>query len=97
MFCADVMSVPCTPTDLDTITKIELSGGWYDDLRVTQNVTEELSSEINPYWDWDTILHAKFNGNTSAGNVDWNYQEVSHLLIKRRWTCEKSLPLKISI
>lgn len=84
MFCADMMSVPCTPTDIDNITTITLSDGWYDDLRVTGSVTETLSSEINPYWDWDTILHAKFNGNTSAGNVDWNYKEVSHLLIKRK-------------
>lgn len=84
MFCADPMSVPLTPTDVDNITRIELSNGWYDDLRVTKRVTEELSSKVNQYWDWDTILHAKFNGNTSAGNVDWNYKEVSHLLIKRK-------------
>lgn len=84
MFCADPMSVPLTPTDVDNITRIELSNGWYDDLRVTKKVTEELSSKVNQYWDWDTILHAKFNGNTSAGNVDWNYKEVSHLLIKRK-------------
>lgn len=82
------MSVPCTPTDIDNITRIELSNGWYDDLRVTENVTEELSSKVNQYWDWDIILHAKFNGNTSAGNVDWNYKEVSHLLIKRKNTDE---------
>ncbi len=88
MFCSDVMSVPCTPTNVDNITRIELSNGWYDDLRVTKNVSEELSSDVNQYWDWDTILHAKFNGNTSAGNVDWNYKEVSHLLIKRKNTDE---------
>lgn len=84
MFSADVMSVPCTPTGVDDITTITLSNGWYDDLRVTQNVTEPLSSEVNHYWDWDTILHAKFNDHTSAGNVDWNFKEVSHLLIKRK-------------
>lgn len=84
MFCADVMSAPCTPTDMDDITTITLSDGWYDDLRVTKNTTEPLSSAVNRYWDWDTILHAKFNGNPSAGNVDWNFREVSHLLIKRK-------------
>ena len=84
LFCADVMSVACTPTDISNITRIELSDGIYDDLRATQNVTEELSSEINQEWDWDTILHAKFNDNTSAGNVDWDLDSVSYLLIKRK-------------
>ena len=40
MFCADIMSVTCTPTDIDNITKIELSDGVYDDLRVSKNVTD---------------------------------------------------------
>ena len=84
LLCADIMSVACTPTDIDNITRIELSDGIYDDLRVTHNVTEELSSEINQEWDWDTILHAKFDGNTSAGNVDWDLDRVSYLLVKRK-------------
>lgn len=82
----NVMSVPCTPTDVDNITKIELSNGWYDDLRITHNVTEELSSEVNQDWDWDTILHAKFSDSTSAGNIIWTFDTVSHLLIKRKKT-----------
>lgn len=80
----NVMSVPCTPTDIDNITKIELSNGWYDDLRITKNTTEELSSTISQNWDWDTILHAKFDETTSAGNVLWTFDTVSHLLIKRK-------------
>ena len=85
-FCGSVMSVVCTPTNIDNITRIELSNGWYDDLRVTHNVTEELSSEVNQDWDWDTILHAKFDSNTSAGNVAWDLDKVSHLLVKRKKT-----------
>ena len=84
LFSADVMSVVCTPTDIDNITKIELSNGWYDDLRVTKNVEEKLSSEVNQKWDWDTILHTKFDGNTSAGNVNWDLDRVSYLIVKRK-------------
>ena len=84
--CGSVMSVPCTPTNIDNITRIELSNGWYDDLRVTKNVTEELSSKVEQDWDWDTILHAKFDGDVSAGNVNWNLSKVSHLLVKRKKT-----------
>ena len=80
----NVMSVPCTPTDINNITKVELSNGWYDDLRITNNVTEELNSEVNQEWDWDTILHAKFNDSVGAGNVLWTFDSVSHLLVKRK-------------
>ena len=86
MFCADIMSVTCTPTDIDNITKIELSDGVYDDLRVSKNVTDELKVTIPQEWDWDTILHAKFNGNVCAGNVNWRFDTVSHLIIKRKKT-----------
>lgn len=82
--CGNAMSIPCTPTDIDNIIKVELSDAWYDDLRITKNIEEELSSAINQDWDWDTILHAKFDFTTSAGNVIWTYDTVSHLLVKRK-------------
>ena len=82
--CGNEMSIPCTPTDIDNITKVELSDACYDDLRITKNIEEELFSTVNQDWDWDTILHAKFDSTTSAGNVIWTYDTVSHLLIKRK-------------
>ena len=51
LLSGNVMSVPCTPTDVNNITKLELSNGLYDDLRITHNVTEELESEVNQDWD----------------------------------------------
>ena len=86
MLCADIMSVVCTPTNIDDITKVELSDGWYDDLRITNNITETLSSAVNQEWDWDTIFHAKFDGNLSAGNVNWNLERVSYLIVRRKKT-----------
>lgn len=83
-FCGNEMSIPCTPTDINNITKVEISDAWYDDLRITKNIEEELSYAINQDWDWDTILHAKFDSTTSAGNVIWTFDTVSHLLIKRK-------------
>ena len=80
----NVMSVPCTPTNVKNITKVELSNGMYDDLRITHNVEEELGTDINQDWDWDTILHAKFDNSVGAGNVLWTFDSVSHLLIKRK-------------
>ena len=83
-FCGNEMSIPCTPTDINNITIVEISNAWYDDLRITKNIEEELSSAINQDWDWDTILHAKFDGSLGAGNVLWSFDTVSHLLIKRK-------------
>lgn len=84
LLSADIMSAPCTPTDADDITKIELSDAMYDDLRATKNTDEQLSAEANPDWDWDTVLHAKFDDDLSAGNINWNLEDVSHLIIKRK-------------
>lgn len=84
MFCADIMSVTCTPTDIHPITRIELSDGEYDDLRVTKNVADALNVSIPQEWDFDTIFHAKFNGHTGAGNVNWTFDSISHLIVKRK-------------
>lgn len=95
-FSASIMSVACTPTNVDNITRVELSNGWYDDLRITKNTKEKLSEKINQEWDFDTILHAKFDGNTSAGNVNWNLDIVSYLLIKRKMVNEfKWMTIKV--
>ena len=77
-------TVACTPTNIENITRIELSNSWYDFLKVTHNIDDELSNHVNLEWDKDTILLAKFDENASAGNVNWSIDEVSHLLIKRK-------------
>lgn len=73
-----------TPTNLENIDYVEIKNGIYDDLYITKAVNFEFSSEITQGWDFDTILWAAFGGNTNAGNVDWNLETVSHLIIKKR-------------
>lgn len=82
--CGDIMSVPCTPTNVEDITYIKIENGEYDTLYVTKDVSSELELTIPEEWDFDTILYAKFNNNTLAGNVDWSLSTVSNVLIKRR-------------
>jgi hypothetical protein len=84
LFCADEMTPACTPTCADGIDNIEIGGAWYDDLKVTSNVEDELTNEVRYDWDFDTILHARYDSNVSGGNVNWNFETVSHLLIKRK-------------
>lgn len=73
-----------SPTCVDDINYIELKNGVYDDLYMTRNTDMVIDTEIPDEWDVDTILHAKFDGTTSAGNVDWNPDNTTHLVVKRR-------------
>lgn len=81
---ADVMSVAGTPTDINNINKIELSNGIYDELFATKDVEGELTETIQQEWDFDTILHAMFDGNAMAGNINWAIDSISNIAIKRR-------------
>ena len=76
---------PCiAPTNIDNITKVSLMNAWFDDLYATNNVTDPFSENITDVWDFDTIMRAKFDGNTIAGNINWSLETTSHLLIKRK-------------
>ena len=81
---ADVMSVSCTPTDINNINRIELSNGIYDELYVTNDVESEMNETIPQEWDFNTILHATFDDNAMAGNMNWSIKTVSDIAIKRR-------------
>ncbi len=46
--------------------------------------TIKLINEYPEEWDFDTVLWAKFNGNTNAGNIDWGLETTSHIILKSR-------------
>lgn len=73
-----------TPTGIENIDYVELKNGIYDDLYITKATDFELTYECPKEWDFDTILWAKFNLTTNAGNVDWNLETTSHIVIKSR-------------
>lgn len=73
-----------TPTNIDNINYVELKNGIYDDLYISKATGFELTAKCPEEWDFDTILWAKFNGNASAGNIDWNLETTSHLILKSR-------------
>jgi hypothetical protein len=82
--CGDEMTIACSPTDIDNINRIELSNGIYDDLMATNDVESELTETIQKEWDHDKILHATFDGNALAGNINWTVETTSDIIIKRR-------------
>lgn len=73
-----------TPTGIENINYVELKKGIYDDLYLTKATDFELSYECPKEWDFDTVLWAKFNLTTNAGNVDWNLETTSHIILKSR-------------
>lgn len=83
-FCGGDLSCSLTPTNLNSINKIILKNGMYDDLYITKDTSFALDENYVMRWDFDTILWAKFNGTTDAGNVDWNIDTISHIILKKR-------------
>ena len=81
---ADVFTLPCTPTDVNHINKVELYNARFDDLYVSNDINDEAIEEnsIPDNWDFQTIMKAQFDGDTSAGNVNWHLDELSHIIIK---------------
>lgn len=85
-FSGEVDSVACTPTTIEPITHVKLENAWFNDIRITTDLEEEISSDVYDKWNYDTKMHAKFDGDTYAGNVKWDIERVSYLLIKRKKT-----------
>ena len=69
--------------DITKINSIILDSGIYDDLFVTKNYNKEITNS-NKEWDFDTILHAMFNNNLLAGNIEFALNTVSSIRIKQR-------------
>lgn len=83
-FVGGALACAITPTSIEPIHYVELKNGVYDDLCLSKAVDFELTDTCPNEWNFDTILWAKFNGNANAGNVDWNLETTSHLILKSR-------------
>lgn len=83
-FVGGALACALTPTGIENINYVELKNGIYDDLYITKAIDFELSHQCPQEWDFDTVLWAKFNNTTDAGNVDWNLETTSHIILKSR-------------
>lgn len=83
-FVGGALACAITPTNIENINYVELKNGIYDDLYISKNADFESTNKCPDEWDFDTVLWAKFNGNDNAGNVDWNLETTSHLVLKSR-------------
>lgn len=80
----DELTLPCTPTNIDHIIKVEMYNAQVDDFYVTYDLDEVKieNNAIPDSWDFDTVMMAQFNNDTSAGNVNWHLKDLSHIVIK---------------
>lgn len=83
-FCGGELACAFTPSQVDGINYVELKNGIYDDLYISKSTKLEPTSECPENWDFDTVLYARFNNTTNAGNVDWNLETVTEIILKKR-------------
>lgn len=83
-FCSDIGSLDPVPTSVDNITSTKLSNGIFDHWYLTANTDGNYPTTIPGQWDYETIMDADFNGNVSAGNVDFTLAQITSFKIKRR-------------
>lgn len=83
-FAGGELACALIPTGLSNINYVELKNGIYDDLYITKAADFELTNHCPEEWDFDTILWAGFSNTTNAGNVDWNLETTTHIILKSR-------------
>lgn len=83
-FVGGGLACALTPTGIENIDYVELKNGIYDDLYITKAVDFKLTNSFPTEWDFGTILWAKFNNTTNAGNIDWDLDNISHVVLKSR-------------
>lgn len=98
-FFSDDDALNSSPSSINNITSIQLTNAIYDHFNVTRNTNTENITTIPTAWDYDTIMDADFEGNLSAGNVDFLIEQISAIKIKRRvqgefnWTTLSVIPV----
>ena len=82
-FYRDNKSSQSALVNITNLNSITLDNGVYDDLFITKNYNTEITNS-NKEWNFDTVLHAMFNGNLLAGNVEFALNTITSIRIKQR-------------
>lgn len=97
--CGGPHSIDTTMSYIKSIKEFLLQDGIFDEFYVTQRTDFKAGDSVPKIWDFDTIIHALFNGNLLGGNVEYTVDEVSKLRIKCReagtyhWVTLYEIPL----
>lgn len=67
------------------ITSFVISKVVLDEMYATKNILVKFNWTIPDDWDFQTLLHGTYQGNTNAGNVSYTEEIVSKVKIKKRF------------
>lgn len=81
-------SISHAPAASLSIPVITLSNMILDEMYASRKILAKFNWEIPKDWDWDTMLHAYFHQNTSAGNIEYSRENVQKIKIKKRYKGE---------
>lgn len=81
-FMGGKYSVDPSPSYISAINKITLTNGIFDDLYISKKFDYTFTSDLQ--WDFDTVLHATYDGHINAGNITLSISQISSFKIKRR-------------
>lgn len=89
IFGADPLMIPVTPTSVVNNNKVELFNGTYDSIYITRDTTIPMTITPPTEWNFETIMYADFEGDTTmAGNLKVSIMAITDLIIKRKRTDE---------
>ena len=85
-FLSDGNSLDPVPTQMATVSTVQLRNGIFDTYYLTSDTTAPFSNTFPTEWDLFTLMYANFNGDLNAGVEDIvNFiQNVTAIKIKRR-------------
>lgn len=98
-FYSDASALDTAPTQINNLTNTQIKNGIFDHFNVTKDIELPFTTEKPEDWDYYTVMNADFNGNVSAGNIDFLLSTISAIKVKRRpkgtfnWTTIAVIPI----
>ena len=83
-FCSMLHSADYTSTNVIDTDYTQLTNGIYDEFYLTSDGDQTYTTTIPSEWDYDTLLHAYFNGDLLAGNVSFILSQITSIVIKKQ-------------
>lgn len=85
-------SADTNPASSQSITSVTLNNGAFQELFISKDGTIDITTDIEKSWNYNTVLDAVFSESNydadekefPAGNIDYLFQDITSVRIKRR-------------
>lgn len=84
-FAGTDTSISYSTSNKASIDKFEISHVVIDEMYATKDILLKFNWDIPNTWDFNTYLHANYQGNIFAGNVEYSESLVEKIKIKKRF------------